>query len=70
LFTHRNRNDTPRKENEMGNTMTVAEAARLTGLTEPAIRWRIVKRELPAEYVGGRLRIPGDAVRERLGVRS
>jgi excisionase family DNA binding protein len=47
------------------STLTVSEAARRSGLSEPAIRYRIVKGEVPAIWSGGRLRIPADAV-ERL----
>lgn len=42
-------------------------AARRSGLSEPAIRYRIVKGEVPAIWNGGRLRIPADAVEHLRG---
>ncbi len=44
--------------------MTVADVARVCGVTERTVRRWLREGRLPALRVGGRVRIPGHAVRE------
>lgn len=38
--------------------VTVAEAARRCGVSEPSIRSKIARKEIATEWVGGRMHIP------------
>jgi hypothetical protein len=50
--------------------LSVAEAARrVEGLTEPALRGAVARRELPAEKVFGRIAIHEDALVSTYGSR-